>query len=66
MRTVQLSAGRPAAALAAIGVAASLFAGCTGAPVRGEATPIAVSAGAAAAMVSAFRARNGLGPVGTE
>jgi uncharacterized protein YkwD len=45
---------------------ASLSAGCTGAPVRGEPTPIAVSAGAAAAMVSAYRARNGFGPVGTD
>ena len=47
-------------------MAASLLAGCTGSPVRGEATPIAVSAGQAAAMVSAYRARNGLGPVGTD
>lgn len=45
---------------------ASLLVGCTGSPVRGEATPIAVNASAAAGMVSAYRARNGLGPVGTD
>ena len=61
-----VKAGRPAAALAVFAMAASLLAGCTGSPVRGEATPIAVSAGEAAALVSAYRARNGLGRVGVD
>lgn len=50
--------------LAAMALVAGL-AGCVSAPTQ-EATPIAVDAGRAAAMVSAFRQANGLGRVGVD
>ena len=49
--------------LAAIFLALSALSGCVGAAALGQATPIAVNAGEAARLVSAFRTANGLAPV---